>query len=163
MLFSTKKPQNEPQSPHTILNPNRVGLLDVAWVRGVGAELGKITKSGTSKPLFSWRNCHLNRINSNYSLKHLINWSSFSFRIGLSPSQEMLNIRIYVYRFLQPRKERELSSRYVIIQSFKNGSQQRMEKSISDITLTCVLTQKMQGAKMLQSFLQTVNNQTGKS
>ena len=36
-----------------------------------------------------------------------------------------------------------------------------MEKSISDTTLTCVLTQKMQGAKMLQSSLQTVNNQTG--
>ena len=25
-------------------------------------ELGKVTKFGTSKPLFSWRNCHLKKV-----------------------------------------------------------------------------------------------------
>ena len=69
-------------------NPNRAGLLDVAWERGgwisphlldhfktlwktkiffwdflkVHNELGKVTKFGTSRPLFSWRNGRLKKV-----------------------------------------------------------------------------------------------------
>ena len=69
------------------LNPNKAGLLDVAWERGGGwislhlldhlktlwknkfffdflevhNELGKVTKFWTSRPLFSWRNSHLKK------------------------------------------------------------------------------------------------------
>ena len=65
-----------------LVNPYRVGLLNIAWLRGgswislhlldhpkkflfdflkIHNELGKVTKFGTSRPLFSWRNSHLKK------------------------------------------------------------------------------------------------------
>ena len=79
-------------STRAYLNPNRAGLLDVAWERGGGwisphlldhlktlwktkkfffdflkvyNELGKVTKFWTSRPLFSWRNSHLKKVWAN--------------------------------------------------------------------------------------------------
>ena len=49
-------------------NPNKAGLLDVAWVRGdlwfldVHNELGNVPKFGTSRPLFLWRNGWLKKV-----------------------------------------------------------------------------------------------------
>ena len=83
-----KNPNGSNSNLQPNINPNRAGLLDVAWKRGgwisphlldhlktlwktkkfffdflkVHNELGKVTKFWTSRPLFSWRNSHLKKV-----------------------------------------------------------------------------------------------------
>ena len=90
------------------LNPNRAGLLDVAWEGGgqkpnfyflkVHNELGKVTKFWNSRPLFSWRNSHLKKVRADSARPNRVKKCNFGrlYNSGKAALETLFSLFIHL-------------------------------------------------------------------
>ena len=84
MLLESGGGLNQPAPSRSPKNTVKNQNFFFAFLK-VHNELGKVTKSGTSKPLFSWRNCHQKKVWAD-SARPPPNRVKCSSKLAFSPS-----------------------------------------------------------------------------